>query len=104
MTTKATPRAVKRPRSDDANAFLPDPEGGPARMDDDLAEMLGEDFVTGAISGEDGSGDEHERVVDEEMGGPFVPSSAATEFARGTDASNPADAEIEAFPTAHSER
>jgi hypothetical protein len=85
-------------RSDDANAFIPDPEGGPAHTSDDLAEILAEDFVQAATSGEDvaeGSGDE---VVPEELGGPFIETSAGEEFAAGTDESNPADAEAEPLP------
>ena len=41
------------------------------------------------------SGDE---VVPEELGGPFVETSASEEFASGTDESNPFDAETEALP------
>ena len=34
----------RRQRSDDANAFIPDPEGGPAHTRDDLAESLAEAY------------------------------------------------------------
>jgi hypothetical protein len=40
-------------RSDDADAFLPDPDGGPARAPEDLSETLAEEFVHGATSGDD---------------------------------------------------
>ena len=103
MTSKAASHAKKHVRSDGADAFLPDPEGGPARAKDDLAEMLAEEFVSGATSGEDDREDSREAMVEEEIGGPFVPTTGATEFARGTDASNPADAEVEPFPTSQSE-
>jgi len=41
----------KATRSDDADAFIPDPEDGPAIAGDDLAEALAEEFVEGATSG-----------------------------------------------------
>jgi hypothetical protein len=40
-------------RSDDGNAFIPDPGEGPAHTSDDLAEILAEDFVKAATSGND---------------------------------------------------
>jgi hypothetical protein len=65
---------------------------------DELAEELGESFIQAATSGEDAEGDRHERVVAEEAGGPFVPSSAGQEFAGGTDESNIAEATREPLP------
>ena len=88
------PRAFARPRSDDANAFMPDPEGGPAHIGDDLAENLAEEFVD-AVTGGDGAED---AAVSEEIGGPFVFTSAADEFAHDIDAANPPDAEREPLP------
>jgi hypothetical protein len=88
------PRAFARPRSDDANAFMPDPEGGPAHIPDDLAENLAEDFVD-AVTGGDGGDD---AAVTEEIGGPFIFTSAADEFAHDIDAANPPDAEREPLP------
>jgi len=88
------PPAFARPRSDDANAFMPDPEGGPAHIGDDLAENLAEEFVD-AVTGGDGGGD---AAVSEEIGGPFVFTSAADEFAHDIDGANPPDAEREALP------
>ena len=41
-----------------------------------------------------------EQVVPEERGGPFVETTGGTEFAEGTDASNPKGAKPEPFPTA----
>ncbi len=91
-------RALARPRSDDANAFMPDPEGGPAHIRDDLAENLAEEFVDAATRG-DGADDEAiDGVVSEEIGGPFIVTSAADEFAHDTDAANPPDAEREPLP------
>jgi hypothetical protein len=65
---------------------------------DALGEELGEAFVQSATSGEDAETERQDRVISEEQGGPFVPSSAAEEFASGTDASNIAGATREPFP------
>jgi hypothetical protein len=89
-----------RGRSDDGNAFLPDPDGGPVYARDDLAELLAEDFVMSATSNADADGEEHEGVVDEELGGPFVETTGQEEFAEGTDDSNPEDATAEPLPRA----
>jgi len=85
-----------------ARSGRPEPEGtsflvGP-RSGDDLAEELGEEFVETATSGEHEGEEAQDQVVPEESGGPFVVTSAGTEFARGTDASNPIDAKREPFP------
>jgi hypothetical protein len=91
-------RAFARPRSDDANAFMPDPDGGPAHIPDDLAENLAEEYVDAVTRG-DGSDDAGlDGMVSEEIGGPFVVTSAADEFAHDTDAANPPDAEREPLP------
>ncbi len=66
---------------------------------DDLAEELGEAFVTTATSGEQADEDIRDQEVPEERGGPFVITPAGREFGRGTDASNPEDAEPAALPT-----
>ncbi len=76
-----------------ANAFITR-----ARTGEVLAEELGEAFIESAVSGEEAEVERHERVIAEEQGGPFVPSSAAEEFASGTDASNIAGALREPFP------
>jgi hypothetical protein len=95
----AAPAAPQRhQRSDDGNAFIPDPEGGPAHTRDDLAESLAEDFLQAATSGEDMAEEAGDEVVPEELGGPFVETSAEEEFASGTDESNPPDAETEPLP------
>ena len=65
---------------------------------DGLAEELGEEAVETMNSGENESGETREQFVDEEIGGPFVESSAKREFADGNDASNPDDATREPFP------
>ncbi len=85
-------------RPDSGDAFMPDPGEGPARMRDDLAEELAEEFLTSATSAEESLTDALDSELPEETGGPFVFSSGKQEFARGTDASNPRDAKKEAFP------
>src|SRR5215469_567671 len=77
-------------------AFLSDG----AYAEDDLAEELGEEFVMTATSGEQAAEDLRNQDVPEEVGGPFVETSARTEFAYGSDPSNPQDAERSAFPIA----
>jgi hypothetical protein len=79
---------------DDGVAFL----GGP-HAKDDLAESLGEQFVETATTGEDEGEEFLAQEVPEEVGGPFVPSTAGREFADGPDPSNPPGAKREPFPT-----
>ena len=94
---RAVPHRHQRP--DDGNAFIPDPEDGPARTQDDLAENLAEDYLQGATSGgEPFAEEQNDEIVPEELGGPFVETSARDEFADGTDESNPADAERAPLP------
>lgn len=88
-------------RADSADAFIRDPDGdGPTSTTDDLAESLAEDFLHSATSGEDQTEEALDRMVPEEIGGPFLETSAEEEFADGTDESNPEDAEPEALPRA----
>jgi hypothetical protein len=86
------------PRSDDGNAFMPDPEGGPARIKDDLAESLAEEFISSATEGNETADEVLDGIVPEEIGGPFVETSAAEEFADDTDETNPPDADREPLP------
>jgi len=89
-----------RPRSDDADAFIRDPDGGPSRTRDDLAEMLGEDFIEGATQGDEGLDNEADRPEPAEIGGPFVVTRAREELAFDVDASNPVGATVEPIPRA----
>jgi hypothetical protein len=73
----------------------------PGALDDDLAEELGEAVVETATTGAQADEDIRDEEVPEEVGGPFVPSTARKEFALGTDESNPEDAEPADFPTAN---
>jgi hypothetical protein len=78
----------------DGRAFLPS-----AIRRDALAEELGESFLRTATGGGEESDDETlDEVVPEEMGGPFIVTTGATEFAHDTDESNPPDATREPFP------
>lgn len=88
------------PRTDYADAFVPDPGDGPARIADDLAEGLAEEFVRAATTGEDMQDVALDVIVPEELGGPFVETTAGEEFADGPDASNPEDATTEPLPLA----
>ena len=90
-------RNVHGSRSDDGEAFIHDPQGGPARSRDDLAEDLAESFLGGATSGQD---DVHDEMLTEELGGPFIEGRASMEFADDIDESNPSYAPREPFPTA----
>ena len=62
--------------------------------DDDLAELLGEEYVRSVTSGEEQGVELRDEPVDEEAGGPFVETSAKKEF--GFDAD---DSEPEPLPT-----
>ena len=99
MKSRKQKRRTLARREDDANAFLPDPDGGPTYANDDLAQELGEEFLLSATSGEYVSEDALDQEVPEESGGPFVVHSARYEFARDVDASNPVDASREALPS-----
>jgi hypothetical protein len=92
--------AKPRGRSDDADAFIHDPGEGPAHTRDDLAEVLAEDFIGAATSGNDVLEDDLERETSDELGGPFVVTSARVELADDVDGSNPLGAAVEAFPRA----
>jgi|SRR5437762_14131899 len=93
---RPVPQGLHR-RSDDGTAFMPDPEDGPARISDDLAENLAEDYVQAATQGMEVEED-HDQIVPEEIGGPFVETTAAEEFAQGVDEANPEDASREPLP------
>jgi hypothetical protein len=78
----------------DNDAFRP----GAIRRDA-LAEELGESFLRTATGAEEDEEESLDDVVPEEMGGPFIVTTGATEFAHDTDESNPEDATREPFPT-----
>src|SRR4029078_2131984 len=70
------PAPARHRRSDDGTAFMPDPEDGPARIRDDLAENLAEDYVQAATQGMEVEED-HDQIVPEELGGPVVETRRA---------------------------
>ena len=73
--------------------------GASAIRRDALAEELGESFLrTATVGGEDNDDGALDEVSPEEMGGPFIVTTGATEFAHDTDESNPPDATREPFP------
>jgi hypothetical protein len=85
-------------RSDDGNAFIPDPGEGPARAPDDLAESMAEEFVEAATTGEDRDEELLDATFPEEIGGPFVETAAAEELIDDVDDGNPPDATREPLP------
>jgi hypothetical protein len=92
---RAEPGAREKPpgRPEQRQAFFADAR----HATDALAEELGEGFVLNATSGED-TEEYYEREREEEEGGPFLETSARTEFAYGIDESNPEDAEPAPWP------
>jgi hypothetical protein len=99
-------RVLERDVDNDAepNAMAESAEYIPGAAEDSLAEELGEAAVESATSGEQAAENIRDEDLSEEEGGPFVVTTARREFARGTDESNPADAEPADFPTATSRR
>lgn len=87
-------------RSDTGDAFFPDPHDGPPRMVDELAEQIAEQYVQSATSGADTTEEYEDHIDPEEMGGPFLITTAAQEMAEDTDEMSLEDAEVEPFPRA----
>lgn len=58
----------------------------------------GEEFVLAVTSGDESGATELDPIGSEEGGGPFVLTTGHTEFAYGSDASNPHDGTREPFP------
>lgn len=97
MTTRPSkPRpSPKRDIDPDADAFIHSRH----HTNDDLAEALGEQFLSSATSGEGAAEEAMNVEVPEEAGGPFVITTGGSEFAEGTDDSNPRDAKRAAVPS-----
>jgi hypothetical protein len=68
------------------------------RTADPLAEELGEAFLESATSGEESEAERRDRILPEEVGGPFVSTRASQEFAYDFDESNIAEATREPLP------
>lgn len=107
-TKRPTPRVSAGPfvpthhdRTDSAEAFVHDPTETRhrAKDQDPLAEMLGEDYVQTATSGESSYADVADAVTTEELGGPFLESTSAEEIAE--DEPETPDGTREPFPTPH---
>lgn len=62
----------KVPRPDGGEAFIHDPGSGPARTRDELAEMVAEEYVASAISGEEVMFSDRDETAPEEYGGPYT--------------------------------
>lgn len=105
MKNRQTPQS--KGRMDDGKAFLPDPYEPNTRdravTRDSLAENLAEEYIASATSAEDSTQDNRDATSIEEVGGPFVETSAQEEFAGTIDDMNPADGERAAFPTTSGE-
>jgi len=86
-------------RSDRANAFVAEPETKEGPVPDDLAEYLGENFLSSATGGDDGDATLHDEIDIDELGGPFIETDAGVELASSNDDGQDT-AEPEAFPTA----
>lgn len=69
-----------------------------ARAGEPLARELGESFVETVTSGEGQEPDRLDQITPDEVGGPFVVTTAGEEFATGTDESNIPEALREPFP------
>ena len=65
---------------------------------DQLGEALAEAALERATGGDDPEEALRDQAVDEDEGGPFIITTGSTEFARGTDESNPPDAFREPLP------
>jgi len=76
-------------RSDDGEAFLPDPTRRGAHITANDAESFAEEFVASATTGEPVQMDAMDEVSDEEEGGPFLEldSEASTENEDGDEVS-----------------
>ena len=72
------------------------------RTGDPLAEELGEAFLESATSGEESEPERRERILTEEIGGPFVSTRASVEFGYDFDESNIAEATREPLPKSSS--
>jgi hypothetical protein len=100
QSIRPRPAPRRRQRSDDGNAFLPDPGDGPARVKDDLSERLAEEYVEAATSGEEPDEERLDESVPEDIGGPFVVTRASEEIAHDIDETNPEDGTREPLPRA----
>ncbi|WP_437596462.1 hypothetical protein WMF28_28215 [Sorangium sp. So ce590] len=86
-------------RADDRDAFIPDPGDGPTQGVDEFAEQIAEQYLASATSGRGDTAEDYEDTMDsEELGGPFIVTTAEEEMGYSRDSMNPDDAEVEPFP------
>ena len=79
---------------------MTEPETGQGPPPDDLAEYLGENFLSSVTGGEDSDEVLHEDLDVGELGGPFVETDEGVEFSADDEEEARTPAEREAFPTA----
>jgi hypothetical protein len=91
--------AKRRKKPADGDAFIPE-SAQAAGAGDDLAELLAEEFLISAVSGEPSQEDARDEVLDEEIGGPFVEASPAEEFGRTRFGAREVGSDVNALPTA----
>lgn len=87
-------------RHDRANAFIAEPETKEGPAPDDLAEYLGESFLSSATGGDDSDAVLHDEMDIDELGGPFIETDAGVEMATSRDGDAREPVEAEPFPTA----
>lgn len=97
---KQTRRIKKKARASAANDNTLAPQELVLGSKDALAEGLGQEYVKAATSGQDSTLEDMNAVTSEELGGPYLVTPASTEFADGTDKTNPTESEPAALPTA----
>lgn len=107
-TRGGDPPRHHHPRPDGGDAFLPDPLGeGTQRKaaedgDDastDFGDELGQEFVNAVTGNVDMAEQQFDQVDPAETGGPYVITSDDEELADDVDATNPAEATREPYPT-----
>jgi hypothetical protein len=69
-----------------------------ARAGEPLAQEMGENFLETVTSGEEREAERRDQITPDEVGGPFVVTTAGEEFATGTDESNIPEALREPLP------
>ncbi len=96
MHPNSNMKRKKRPRRGADDAFIPSER---PKSKDDLAELLAEQYLASATSGEEQGEESQNEIVPEEDGGPFVYTRGKVEFAKGVDPSNPPGTLREPLPS-----
>jgi hypothetical protein len=66
---------------------------------DSLAEQLGEEFVENVTGADDAASENRDSDTPEDLGGPFIYTTGATEFGSGTDAKREALPRVSSTPS-----